>query len=264
MNIFFREMKALRKSLIIWCIGVFLLVASGMGKYSAAAGGQSMNDIVARMPKSVQTIMGMSGFDLSKAIGYFGMLFLYLAVMAAIHAAMLGANIIAKEERDKTSEFLFAKPVSRYRVITSKLLAALTNILVFNIVTLVSSILMVGYYSKGEAVTGVILKLMIGMLMLQLIFLAVGTGIAAVSKRPKGAPAAAAAVMLVAFVLDRAIDLNKNLEFLKYITPFKYFEAGALMYGGGFDPVFVILSAAIIAVLVGMTYVFYKKRDLNV
>ena len=35
--------------------------------------------------------------------------FFILLLMATIHAAMLGATIIAKEERDKTSEFLFVK-----------------------------------------------------------------------------------------------------------------------------------------------------------
>ncbi|MFZ3373534.1 MAG: hypothetical protein WA131_11045 [Desulfitobacteriaceae bacterium] len=71
MNIFIREMKAHRKSLIIWCISVLLMVASGMSKYSVlSATGQSMNDLVAKMPRSVQTIMGLGFFDLTEASGY--------------------------------------------------------------------------------------------------------------------------------------------------------------------------------------------------
>jgi ABC-2 type transport system permease protein len=58
--------------------------------------------------------------------------------------------------------------------------------------------------------------------------------------------------------------MNSKLEGLKYVTPFKYFDAQHVMYGGGLDPVFVILSVVIIAALVCVTYVFYKKRDLNV
>ncbi|KJS86413.1 MAG: ABC transporter, partial [Peptococcaceae bacterium BICA1-8] len=125
MNVFIREMKSNRKSLIIWCIGIFLLIASSMGKYAGlSASGQSMNELLAQMPKSFQAIMGIGTFDLSTPIGYYGVLFAYLVVMATIHATMLGANIISKEEREKTAEFLFAKPVSRNRIITSKLLAS--------------------------------------------------------------------------------------------------------------------------------------------
>lgn len=265
MNIFFREMKAHKKALIIWCIGVLLMVASGMVKYSALYGtGQSINDIMSKMPKSVQSILGMGGFDLSTAGGFYGMLFMYLMVMAVIHAAMLGADIISKEERDKTAEFLFVKPVSRTRIITGKISAGLTNILIFNVVTLLSSIIIVGHYSSGEAVTSGIIKLMIGMFILQLMFMLIGTGIAAVSKKPKTAASAATGILLVAFVLDKAVDLNKNLEIFKYLTPFKYFEAKDLMFGGGFKPVFVVLSVVIIAALFVATYVFYTNRDLSV
>ena len=265
MNIFFREMKAHRKSLIIWCIGVILMVASGMGKYAVySTNGQSMNTIVAQMPKSLQAILGLSSLDLSKAVGYYGVLFLYLVVMTTIHASMLGANIISKEERDKTSEFLFVKPVSRNKVITSKLLATLINISLINIITLIASIVMVGRYSNGEEVTGEITILMGGMYILQLMFMLIGTAIAAISNKPKSAAAVATGILLATFVLNIAIDLNENLNNLKYLTPFKYFDAKSLLSNGGFDPVFLILSLVIIAILFGATYVFYKKRDLKV
>ena len=110
MNIFIVEMKAHRKGLIIWAFGILFMVAAGMGKYVAlSSSGQSMNDLFAQMPKSMQAIMGIGTFDLSKASGYYGMLFLYLVLMATVHAAMLGADIISKEERDKTAEFLLVK-----------------------------------------------------------------------------------------------------------------------------------------------------------
>lgn len=192
------------------------------------------------------------------------MLYYYLVTMAAVHASILGAGIISKEERDKTTEFLMAKPVSRSKIITIKLLAAFANILIFNIVTTVASLVMVGYFNKGEAITGEIVTLMLGMFLLQLIFMLVGTGIAAVSKNPKTVTPLALVPLMVALVLAKAIDLNNKLEGLKYFTPIKYFEAEQLLLHGGFKPVYVILSVAIMAILFGATYVFYKKRDLSV
>ena len=265
MNVFIREVKANRKSLIIWCIGAFLMVASGMGKYAGlSATGQSINDLLAQMPQSLKSIMGMGTFDLTTATGYYGMLFFYLVMMATIHAAMLGATIISKEERDKTAEFLFVKPISRNKIITSKLLASLVNIVIFNLITFASSILMVQKYSKGEAVVGDITRLMLGMFVLQLIFLFIGTAIATISKHPKTAPSLATGILLLTFILSIAIDLNSRIENLKYLTPFKYFDAKNLMKAQGFELVYVILSILIIAGLFSATYVFYKGRDLNV
>lgn len=265
MNIFKREIKANRKSLIIWSIGVFFMVSSGMGKYSSLEGsGQSMNALMADMPKSMQAIIGTGSLDLSSPIGYFGVLFLYLAVMAAIHAAMLGANIISKEERDKTVEFLLVKPVSRSSMITSKLLAALVNILIFNLVTFSSSVAMVGKFAEGEDVTGEITTLMIGMFILQLIFLVLGTAIAAFYKNAKKATSLATGILLIFFILSIAIDLNEKLDGLKYFTPFKYYDAKYILNEGGFDFLYLGLSALLILSLSIITYVFYRKRDMNI
>ncbi|KNY26006.1 ABC transporter permease subunit [Pseudobacteroides cellulosolvens] len=264
MNIFIRELRAHRKSLIIWSAVILFMIISSVGKYSAySESGQSMNEIFDKIPKTIKAVLGMGNFDLTTVSGFYGMLYLYLILMAAIHACLLGANIIAKEERDKTTEFLMVKPVSRYGVITAKLLASLFNVVVFNIVTLVLSIAIMGKYAKGESITGDIFMLMGGMFILQLIFLTIGTGIAAASKRPKAAGSIATVILLVSFILSSAISMTNSIEFLKYITPFKYFDAEKLM-GGGFDPVFLILSLIIIAGMVCVTYVFYKKRDLKV
>lgn len=265
MNIFIIEMKAHRKGLIIWAFGILFMVASGMGKYAGlSTTGQSMNELLSQMPKSMQAIMGVGTLDLSKASGFYGVLFLYLVLMATVHAAMLGANIISKEELDKTAEFLMVKPISRNKIITSKLLAGLMNIVIFNIITLVSSLAIVGKYGKGEDLSADIVVLMIGMFVLQLIFMLIGTAIAAASKKPKTATAISTAVLLITFMLSIAIDINSKLENLKYLTPFKYYEAENLMFGGGFQGIFVILSAIIILAMVSITYVFYKKRDLSI
>lgn len=264
MNVFIMEMKANTKALIIWCIAMLFMVGSGMSKYEALSSSGQINEIMNKLPKSIQAIFGIGTFDLSKVSGYYAMLFLYLVLMTTIHAAMLGANIISKEERDKTTEFLMVKPISRNKIITAKLLAAFLNILILNIVTLISSIAMVGYFNKGEAVNGDIEILMVGMFILQLMFMLIGTALAAVIKKPKTASSVATAMILATYLLSTAIDLNTKLESLKYFTLFKYFEAKNLISSGAFEPVFVILSAAIIIILLSITYVFYEKRDLSI
>ncbi|WML41739.1 ABC transporter permease subunit [Neobacillus sp. OS1-2] len=265
MNIFLKELKSHRKSLIFWSIGVFLMVVSGMAKYDAySSAGQSINDLVADMPQTLRAVLGFGAVDLSKVSGYYSLLFLYLLLMATIHAAMLGATIIAKEERDKTFEFLFVKPVSRTTIITAKLSAAFVNIVVFNLVTYVSSISLIAKYNSGEAVNGDIGLLMVGMFILQLLFMVIGSALAAVKKKPKTAASVATGILLLTYMLSIAIDINEHIEGLKYLTPFKYFEAKNVMFGSGLDVAFVMISVILIAALTLGTYVFYQKRDLNV
>ncbi len=265
MNVFLRELKFYRKGLIFWCIGMVFLVWSSMVKYDTfQAAGESITDLIAQFPQSVQTIFGLTGFDLTKASGFFGVMFMYVALLATVHAVMIGAGIISKEERDRTSEFLFVKPVARWRVVTSKIMAGLANLIVMNIVTLVSSIFYVDMYSKDPSFTGDIITLMFGLFFLQLIFFFVGTVIAAVSSRPKHSASIAAGIMLFAFILTYVINFNADFDYLKYLTPFKYFDAKDILENGSLELMYVLISITQISVMTIITYVAYSARDLDV
>ncbi|SKC36528.1 ABC transporter permease subunit [Maledivibacter halophilus] len=265
MNILAIEIKSNIKSLTIWCIGMVAMIGAGMGKFVGyTKSGEAINDILTIFPKSLLNVMGISSFDLSTVIGFYGVLFLYLILIAASHAIMLGVNIILKEENDKTIEFLLAKPVSRSKVITSKLLAALFNIIILNIVTLTASFFAVNYFNQFHETLIYIIMLMAGMFILQLIFLSVGLLLASASNNPKTTTSKAGAILLTTFILYLLINMSDKLEKLKFLTPFKYFEAESIILGKGFDMFFIILSFVIIVISLIGTYKFYKRRDLNV
>jgi len=265
MNLFFRELKSYRNGLIFWCLGMAVLVGSGMAKFATIqTTGQSVTDLISQFPQSIQTIFGLTGFDLTKASGYFGVLFMYIALMATVHAVLLGAGIISKEERDKTSEFLFVKPISRFRVITVKLSAGLINLIILNLATFGSSIYFIDYFSKGQSYIGDVAILMVGLLFLQLIFFFIGTMVAAVNEKPKSSASIATAILLFTFVLTFLININIKLDQLKYLTPFKYFDARDLMANGHLDSVYVTISLILIAFTIFLTYRSYDDRDLQI
>jgi ABC-2 type transport system permease protein len=110
MNIFIKELKANRKALIIWSVCMFLLVMSGMGKYTAYASGGAGSDVFDKLPHTIKVLFGLGDFEVTKISGFYAFLFPYIEITAAIHAALLGSGIIAKEERDKTTEFLIENP----------------------------------------------------------------------------------------------------------------------------------------------------------
>ena len=265
MNIYRRELKAHRKSLIIWSVSMALLVAGGMGKYSAGmgAGAGGFNEMMDKMPQSLQKLFGAGIFDLSNVLDYFGVLFIYLALMAAVHATMLGAGIISKEERDKTAEFLMVKPISRANIITSKMFAAGTIVLVFNVVTSASSYAMLSYYANGTLFSDGLWTLMASLLAIQLLFLAVGSFFAAVISKPTLSSAAATGVLLFMFMLSVVVDLSEKLAPLRYITVFKYFDAKDILKGG-YEAAYPILSILLLTVCIYSTYHFYRKRDLKI
>lgn len=264
MIVFLRELKANSKALIIWSVCMFLLIASGMGKYTAYSASGANGELFTKLPYSVKALLGMGSFDVSTMSGYFAMLFLYIELTAAIHAVLLGSGIIAKEERDKTTEFLVIKPVSRTTIITAKLLAALVGIVVLNIVTLVSSIIMVAAYNKGDDISGEITVFIVSMFFVQLIFMSLGAALAAFTKHPKASGSLSAGILMATFVISKVTDLTDKLDFLNLLTPFKYFDYTELVKGNGLNLGMVILSLLLVVIFSVATYYFYRKRDLNV
>lgn len=265
MNIFKREMRASRRSLILWSIGMFLFIAASMGKYSAMSTDSSALGIFNQLPMGLQAVFGVGRLDFTKASGFYGMIYPYLLLMAAIHASMLGAVILSKEERDRTSEFLYVKPATRSQIVTYKLLSALTGVVILNLVTWASSALLVGHYAKGEAVGSVIATLILGLFLVQLIFLSLGIAAAAVLKRPKASTGIATAVMLATYLLSIAIDVNGKIDWLKAFTPFEYFDAKRIVgQGAGLNAGFIVLSVALAAAFTVAAYYFFRRRDLKV
>jgi ABC-2 type transport system permease protein len=266
MNVYKRELRANRRSLLFWCLGMALLVLAAMGKYAgmAAAGEQSVSEFVKMMPDAMKAVMGMNGLDLTDARSFFVVLYVFLALMAAIHASMLGAVIISKEERDRTSEFLYVKPATRAQVITSKLLAAVTIIAILNLITFAVSAAVMGQMAKEQPFMGGLARMMLGLFLIQLLFLSLGAASAAVISKPRASTGTAAGIMLFTFLLSSAIDINHDLAALQFLTPFKYFPARDMMLDGGFAAFYTVLAVALTALLTVATYWFFKRRDLRV
>lgn len=264
MNILLRELKAHRKALIIWSVCMFLLVISGMAKYTAYSGGGDIGAVFDDMPSTMKALLGMGSFDVTTMSGYFAMLFLYIELTVAIHAVLLGAGIIAKEERDKTTEFLMVKPVSRTTIITAKLVTALINVIVINIVTFVSSLVMVAAYNKGDDISSEIAVFFLSLFIVQLIFLSLGAVLAAIMRNPKSAGSLATGILLLAFMISKVTELVKGLGFLNLLSPFKYFSYVNMVEGEGLNIVIVLLSLVLVAAFVACTYLSYNKRDMNI
>ena len=264
MNIFIRELKANRKALIIWSICMALLVLSGMGKFTAYAAGGTSSAVFDKLPNTMKVILGLNGFEVTKLSGFFAFLFPYIELTTAIHAALLGSSIIAKEERDKTTEFLIAKPISRNRIITSKLLAALTNVIVINLVSLLSSLVIVPTFDTGEDITGEILTLHVIMFIVQLIYLSLGALLASGLRKPKISGSIAADIIIVGYIVSKVTELASYLKVFNVISPFTYFDLQKAVYGNEISVSTTLLCAAAIVVFTGFSYFFYQRRDMNV
>lgn len=264
MNIFFHELKANFKSLVIWCIIVGLLILIAIAKFSAFANDPSMLIILDSMPEPLLEMFNMRAFNLTTVTGFYGIMLDYFVLMGAIAAAMWGSGIISKEERDKTVEFSLVLPVSRNRVITAKALAALVNCLAFVLFTWGISLVAVQPYQPGQAFYNFLALELQAVFIVELIFLSIGLLLGCAMKQYKNSGSSAVAIILVTYLISVLTNLGENLDFLNYVTPFSYFDAVELFNSGRFDTTYLLLSAAIIVVCVIAAYWAYNRRDLYI
>lgn len=264
MNIVKRELKSNLKSMIIWSISLILLISLWMVKFQSIAGNTQINELLNSMPQKMIAALGMDKTNISSLGGFISALSLYLYLILGIHAVLLGSNIIAKEERDKTAEYLFALPISRKKVIEGKLIWAIINLSILNLITLSSTLISIKKYKKDEGFYKFIVLLFLAIFIVQLIFLSIGMLISSINKRYKKSSNISVSILMITFILASLINMVDSVDFLKYITPFKYFDASFLLSEGKMEPVFIIISLLIILGGIAGTFVFYPKRDFYI
>lgn len=264
MNIFRRELRANLKSLAIWSVIVALLIAIAVAKFSAFAGDPDLLVLLDAIPEPMMEALNMRAFNLTTLAGFYGVMFVYFGLMGAIAAAMWGSDMISKEERDKTVEFSLVLPVSRSRVVTAKTLAALANCISFVLITWAVSLVAVRGYHPDQAFYDFLALEMQAMFGIELIFLAIGLLLGCAMKQYKLSSSAAVGIILVTYFMSILASMQEDLSFLKYFTPFKYFDAGEFFRSGRLNSTYLLLSAGIIAVCVAASYWVYGKRDLYI
>jgi ABC-2 type transport system permease protein len=264
MNIFIRELKANLKSLVIWSVIIAVLIFMAATKFTAFAGDPETLKMLDSLPPAMLDVFNMRAFNLTTLSGFYGIMFIYFGLMGAIASAMWGSDIISKEERDKTVEFSLVLPVSRTRVITAKALAALVNCILFVLITWAISLVEVQSFNPDQAFYNYLGLQMRAMFVIELIFLALGLLLGCAMKQYKRSASIAVGIILATYFMSVVSGMQEKLDFLKWFTPFKYFDAADLFRSGRMDSTYLLISVGIIVVCVALAYFAYNKRDLYI
>ncbi|MEI6602131.1 MAG: ABC transporter permease subunit [Clostridia bacterium] len=265
MNLFLREMKSNFKSLIIWSVSFAFLIVVGMIKFAGTSADPALlKDVINQIPAFVRALFGFGDFDISSLIGFYGIVNFYVIVLAAVHACFVAAHTISKEEQEKTTEFLIVKPVSRNKILFSKMMAVLVNVIVINAISSICSILVVSAMDQTKNFTLDIILMMCITFVVQLIFLLIGTTIASLSHKPKLAAARGTMILVATYLLGSLIDMFPEISFLKGLTPFKYFNTVDVLNQTSPDPLMVVLTVVLASLLCILTFKGYEKRDMNI
>ena len=263
MNIILREIRSNLKSLIIWIGSLFAFLLAMTSEFSAYYDNPEMADVLEAMPKELMKAFSLESANLTTVSGYMSIASTYFILMLGIYAGLLGSSIISKEERDKTAEFLMSLPISRIRIITSKLIAAVMLCLVIDVALIAEIYITTMKYDKLPIFNKYMWLSGLSMFIIEMIFLSMGMMIASVMKRYRRSGSYSIAIIVIMYFLSIMVALSDKIEKLKYLTPFKYFESSRILMELKVNSTYVIISIGIIIVSIAVTYLAYPKRDMN-
>ena len=264
MNIYKHELKMNFRSAINWSIAVFLMIILYMSIFSSLAlDAEVLNDAMAEFPEEFLIAFGMDGVDLSTVLGYFGITMLLSQLLISIQAANYGFSLVSVEERELTADFLLTKPVGRTKILTSKLLAALTNLAITNIVIWITSFVAIIVFRDGRPYdTNTLVLLLLTTMFLALFFLMVGLVISLLVRKIRSVTPYSMGLVFGMFVINAFGGMIGD-DKLTYITPFSHFDANYIVKNAAFDLPLVSISVAVIVISVVASFWLYQKRNVH-
>jgi len=263
MNIFRQELKMHLRSVIIWSVAVAVLILVYVSMFSSfAEQAELLNEMMANFPPQLLTAFGMTGVNLATVAGFFGFVFLFVQICLAIQAAGYGFSLVSVEEREWTADFLLSKPVGRIQILSGKLLAALSGLMITDIVVWIASIVFINLFSAGKTYEfRALLLLLLSIVPFQLFFLSVGLVVSLLVKRIRGVTPYAMALGFGMYLLSVFGDLLGEAA-LEKVTPFKHFEPHYILQNAAWNLSLTLISVAVIVISLVGSYLLYTRRDI--
>ena len=257
------ELRQSWTSVGIWAGSLAALLLVFMALFpSFSADVAAMDQVLANFPPELKSVFGLDALNLATLEGYFGLCFVFCQLCLAIQAANYGLSLVSVEEAELTADFLLTRPLSRPIILTSKLLAALTSLLVTDVLFWVVSLACIAIY-KGEAqYEPRAIALMLGSIVIfQLIFFSLGLLISLCVRKMNSVTPWSLGLALGTYVISAFSGILGDVK-LEYLSPFKHFDPGQIIRDLRYEPSLVIVDVVLILLAIGASYWLYQKRDI--
>lgn len=249
-----------RWTLAVWTVGIGTLMAICVFLYPEM---KDEMDGVTEMFASMGAFtaaFGMDRLNFGTFIGFYAVeCGNILGLGGAFFACLIAIGALAKEEKDRTAEFLLTHPISRSRVVTEKLIGILLQVTVLNIAVL--GLAVFSGLTIGEELPLRELSLLhLAYYLLQIELAGICFGLSALLRRGGLGPGIGIAAVM--YFLNLVANISDGADFLKYITPFGYAEGADIVANGSLDPVRVALGLLLAALGITAAYRIYGKKDI--
>lgn len=261
---FKREIKINLKSFIIWTsilIGLFLVVFLVYPSIVNSENMEMMDEMMEMFPKEMLKAFNM---DISSIDTAFGWLktegFVFVLLITGVYSGILGSNILLKEESDKTIEYLNSVPVTRKKIVLTKILCGILYITLM--IAIMGLFNFIGLSLSGDFDKKSYLLLSITPIFSSIVIFAVCLFLSTFTHKTKKTMGISLGIVFASYFLQIISEMGESTEFLKYISIFTIADIRNVIINVSINPLMVILSIGITAIFMGLTIVHYEKKEL--
>jgi ABC-2 type transport system permease protein len=258
-----RELSAQRNATLGWLIPlVLLMVMYGSLQPQVAGDNGLLAAKLALLPESVKQAFSLNATDFSSPVGYLSTNFIMVTLGASLFAGLLGANVVAREELQRTAESLLTLPVARWQVLSGKLVAALVCLASFHLVLGTASWAALAMVATQPVKGHLVAAMFLGAFLLGMFFVALGLGIGTLSPQARAAPMVSLGMVLGTYFLGVVGRVSPRAEAALLLSPYRLVEPADILRQGGLAPralMLVVTSLAVLAVAFG----WFSKKDLH-
>jgi ABC-2 type transport system permease protein len=269
-NIYLKELKRFRTSVIAWCISIGALILTGMAFYPVLMEENMLKQISAFLEnpfmKNIMSTFGLTLDVMTNILGYYVTRnSVFIILLGSFFSILLAGKILAQEEHEKTAEFLLTKPVTRLEIAGTKFAAFFTCLVFLNV-----NILVIGFISleifKGNneyRMTSFLIHSFYAFL-LMLTLGTIGFFLSLLIKRGRPVTNVSIGIIVGMYFVDVLSKATKSADKIGYLSPFKYVDSRVLLPDYGLIWWRVAYFLGISFVLIILSFTIYKKKDILV
>lgn len=261
MTLIRHELRQGKIPFLIWTAAIGFLLAVCVFLFPEMKGQMdNVSDMFASMGSFTEAF-GMDRLNFGTLIGFYAVeCGNVLGLGGAFYASLCAVNILSKEEKNRTAEFLLMHPIRRRRLITEKLITVWILITAMNLIVYTLSVYSIA--AIGETIPWKELTLLhAAYYLLQIELAGICSGISAFMR--KGSVGVGLGIAAMMYVLNLIANIAESAEFLKYITPFGYCEGADIVKDKALNGTMVTVGMIFCAAGITVAYVKYTRKDIH-
>lgn len=227
-----------------------------------------INSKLGFMPEGLLESFGLNDMpDFGVFLEYFCYVFQFIIIGLVIYGMILGTKSIAKEEGDKSIEYLYSKPIKRSQIVTSKIISSFLMIILVMTMVLISSIISTIFLNETDSIKVIVLVHLFNLIPI-LAYWMIGFIFSVILRDDSKSIVLALSFFFGTYLIGVISNTIDKLNFLKYFSPinynpsvnvYKFFEN---INNVSLNVIGIIICVILIIGGTIFTYLYYNKKDL--